>query len=65
METMKVSGMSCQHCVASVTEALEKLEGLSEVKVDLSAGEVSFKNNGVERQKIKTAISQIGFDPGD
>lgn len=57
--------MSCGHCVASVTEALEKLEGLTEVNVDLSAGEVSFENSGVEREKIKTAISQIGFDPED
>lgn len=65
METIKISGMSCQHCVASVTEALQKLEGLTEVKVDLSAGQASFKNNGVEREKIKMAISQIGFDPGD
>lgn len=65
METMKVSGMSCQHCVAAVTKALEGLEGLKEVHVDLAAGEVSFVNSGVKRETIRTAISQIGFDPGD
>ena len=65
METIKVSGMSCEHCVKAVTKALEEIEGLGEVAVDLSAGEVSFVNSGVEREKIKMAISQIGFDPGN
>ena len=65
MDTIKVSGMSCQHCVSAVTEALEKIEGLEKVIVDLPTNKVSFVNNGVEREKIRSAISQIGFDPGD
>ena len=65
MDTIKVSGMSCQHCVSAVTKALEELEGLEKVVVDLTKNEVSFVNNGVEREKIQSAISQIGFDPGE
>ncbi|PHR30177.1 MAG: mercury transporter [Desulfotalea sp.] len=65
METIKVSGMSCQHCVAAVTKALEELHGVDEVTVDLAAAEASFANSGVAREKIRSAISQIGFDPGD
>ena len=65
MDTIKVSGMSCQHCVSAVTKALEKLEGLEKVAVDLTTNEVSFVNNGVEREKIRSAISQIGFDPAE
>ncbi len=65
MDTIKVSGMSCQHCVSAVTKALEKIEGLEKVVVDLTTNEVSFVNNGVEREKIRSAISLIGFDPGD
>jgi len=65
MDTIKVSGMSCQHCVNAVTKALEELKGLEKVVVDLTTNEVSFVNNGVEREKIRTAISQIGFDPGE
>ena len=65
MDTIKVSGMSCQHCVNAVTKALETLEGLEKVVVDLTTNEVSFVNNGVERKQIQFAISQIGFDPGD
>ncbi len=65
MDTIKVSGMSCQHCVSAVAKALEKLEGLEKVVVDLTTNEVSFVNNGVEREKIRSTISQIGFDPGE
>ncbi|MFT5726802.1 MAG: copper chaperone [Desulforhopalus sp.] len=63
MDTIKVSGMSCKHCVSAVTKALEELEGLEKVVVDLTTNEVSFVNNGVEREKIRSVISQIGFDP--
>jgi len=65
MDTIRVSGMSCQHCVSAVTKALEKLEGLEKVVVDLTTNEVSFVNNGVEREIIRSAISQIGFDPAE
>jgi len=65
VDTIKVSGMSCQHCVGAVTKALEGIEGLEKVVVDLTVGEVSFVSNGVEREKIRSAISKIGFDPGD
>ena len=65
MDTIKVSGMSCKHCVSAVTKALEELEGLEKVVVDLTTNEVSFVNNGVKREKIRFAISQIGFDPGE
>ncbi len=65
METLKVSGMSCQHCVASVTKALEELAGIEDVAVDLEAGEVTYTSNGVERQRVKDAVSGIGFDPGE
>lgn len=64
METMKVKGMSCQHCVAAVKKALESLPGLSQVNVNLEAGEVTFASAGVDRGKIREAISKIGFEPG-
>ena len=65
METIKISGMSCQHCVGSVKTALEGLGGLKQVTVNLEAGEASFENSGIEREKIRAAITQIGFDPGE
>ena len=61
MASVKIKGMSCQHCVASTTKALEALPGISEVKVDLDKGEASFQGD-VDRQTIKEAIEKIGFE---
>jgi len=36
--TYSVSGMTCSHCVAAVTEEVSRLEGVSAVDVDLNAG---------------------------
>lgn len=64
METLKIKGMSCQHCAESVKKALEDISGLSQVSVKLEKGEASYNNSGVSLGDIKTAVSRIGFDPG-
>ena len=54
--------MSCQHCVAAVTKALNKPSGLKDVKVDLGKGEAIFENTGqISREKISQAIEEAGF----
>jgi len=65
MESLKIKGMSCQHCVGSVKKALEAIAGLSQVTVNLDAGEATFANSDVPREKIKAAIKKIGFEPGE
>lgn len=55
--------MSCQHCVASVTKALNDIEGIFDVKVDLEAGSATYNENSpVTIEAIKDAISSIGFE---
>jgi copper chaperone len=62
MEKVKIQGMSCQHCVMAVTKALNKIDGLKEVKVDLEKGEASFENQGqVSHEKIGQAVEEAGF----
>lgn len=65
MDSIKIKGMSCQHCVGSVKKALEDVSGLSEVRVDLDKGEATFANKDVTRERIRAAISKIGFEPGE
>ena len=38
MTTIKISGMSCQHCVMAVTKALGGIDGIKDVQVDLQKG---------------------------
>ena len=63
MSTIKVKGMSCQHCVGSVTKALSEIEGITNVQVDLDKGEATFtENSPVSEHTIKDAITKIGFE---
>jgi copper chaperone CopZ len=63
MPTIKISGMHCQHCSASVIKALTELEGLTEVTVDLAKNEASYtERTPVSLETIIEAITKIGFD---
>lgn len=63
MPTIKIKGMSCQHCVASVTEALSEISGISDAKVNLEAGEAMYNEAApVNGEIIKKAIKDIGFE---
>src|SRR3546814_6038248 len=44
--TYTVNGMTCGHCVASVTEEVSKLDGVTAVDVDLSSGRVTVESDG-------------------
>ena len=61
--TIPVYGMTCDHCVRAVTEALEKLEGVEKVKVSLSGGEavVSYDPSRVKIDDMDRAIEDAGY----
>ena len=59
---LKVKGMSCQHCVMSVTKVLSQLEGIKNVRVDLAKGEVQFDNTkAIASNQIEKAIEEAGY----
>ena len=60
---LKVKGMSCQHCVMSVTKALGQLQGIRNIQVDLAKGEVRFDNTKeVASNQIEKAIKDAGYE---
>ena len=63
-ETIKVEGMTCQHCVQTITEALNNITGLNTVNVDLVKKEVSvtFNEYETELKKISDKIIEVGFE---
>lgn len=61
-KTIKIEGMSCGHCVKSVEEALNSIEGVSSVDVSLEEKRAVIEAEGVEDNTLKTAIDDIGFD---
>jgi copper chaperone len=63
LSVLKVKGMSCQHCVMSVTKALNQLEGAKNVQVDLAKGEVRFDNTkAVALDRIEKVIQDAGYE---
>lgn len=63
--TVNVSGMTCEHCIASVKEELGELEGVREVSVDLHADGVSSVQIESDRElspeEISGAIEEAGY----
>jgi copper chaperone len=63
MATVRIKGMSCNHCVMAVTKALSGIDGVSNVKVDLAKGEATFdEETPVDRNVIGERIRKAGFE---
>ena len=61
---LKINGMSCQHCVKTVTDVLTELEGVQRVKVNLRKGEaiVHFDAPHITTTNLTEAITEAGFE---
>ncbi|MCB0990715.1 MAG: heavy-metal-associated domain-containing protein [Acidimicrobiales bacterium] len=55
-----VPGMSCGHCVASITKEVQSVDGVQSVDVDLDTKKVTVV--GGERGALVAAIDEAGFD---
>ena len=63
MTTIKIKGMSCQHCVMSVKKALDGLEGVQNVVVSLASGEATFDaSQSVSLDLVKERIHKAGYE---
>lgn len=60
-----VSGMTCSHCVSSVTEELFAIDGVQGVTVDLNAGGVSrvtiHSDRPIDEGSVKAAAEEAGY----
>ena len=63
--TLQVDGMTCEHCVASVTEELSEIDGVDSVEVDLNPGGASTvsvsADAGVEHDQLRAAVEEAGY----
>jgi copper chaperone CopZ len=58
---LEVEGMSCQHCVASVKNALEGFDTVTEATPDLSSGMVEVRGNHLDAGALVQAVEKAGF----
>ncbi len=59
--TYIVDGMSCQHCRATITDAVQRIPGVSGVEVDLDGGTVTVRGAGADDAAIRAAIDEAGY----
>lgn len=60
--TWTVTGMTCGHCVASVTEEVMELPGVETVDVVLDSGQVSVTSaQPLARDQVETAVTEAGY----
>ena len=60
--TYTVTGMTCAHCVAAVTEEVGAVPGVTGVEVDLATGALTVTSDTpVERAVIADAVDEAGY----
>jgi copper chaperone len=61
---LSVNGMSCNHCVRAIEQAVGEIDGTKEIKVELEKKEVSvsFDDKKVNLEQIIDAIQEEGYE---
>lgn len=65
--TLKVQGMTCQHCVKAIEKSVGKLSGVAEVAVNLANGQVDvhMDERQVVEAELRAAIESAGYQVMD
>ena len=61
--TWTVLGMTCAHCVSSVSEEVGALAGVGGVEVDLETGRLTLTSDGVvDEADVRAAVEEAGYE---
>ena len=61
--TYTVSGMTCAHCVTSVTEEITAIDGVTDVAVDLPSGAVAVtSDHPLDEGQVRAAVEEAGYE---
>jgi copper chaperone CopZ len=60
--TYTVTGLTCGHCVSSVTEEVQAISGVESVDVDLPTGDVSITSTEpIDEAAVRVAVEEAGY----
>lgn len=59
--TLKIEGMTCGHCKATVERVLQGVEGVETVLVDLKQGTAQVSGQGLDKEALKNAVIGAGY----
>jgi copper chaperone len=62
--TLGIRGMTCDHCVATVTTALKNVEGVKSASVSLNqeSAKVTYDNSKTSLDQLKQAVKAAGYE---
>ena len=58
--TFTVQGMTCGHCVSSVTEEVSEVAGVTDVQVDLESGQMVVTGDA-DASAVRAAVEEAGY----
>lgn len=60
-QTFEVTGMTCGHCVMTVTQAISEVPGITAVQVELATGEAQVRGDNIDEKAVRTAVAEAGY----
>ncbi|WP_433284776.1 heavy-metal-associated domain-containing protein [Micromonospora sp. CA-244673] len=61
--TYQVQGMTCGHCVNSVSTEVSALPAVTDVQVDLASGRVTVTSESpLDTDTVRAAVDEAGYD---
>jgi copper chaperone len=60
--TYSTPGISCAHCVTAITTEVGRIDGVSEIDVDLVAKSVTVTGEHLDDGAVRDAIDEAGYD---
>ena len=63
--TLKIDGMSCQHCVMSVKKAVNAVDGVTSSDVSIGSAVIVFDGQKTDSDKITASVNNAGYKVND
>lgn len=61
-KTLSIEGMSCNHCVKHVWNALDEVEGTTVIEVDLAGKRAVVEGESLNEGAMKAAVAEAGYE---
>lgn len=61
MRVFEVQGISCGHCVRSITQAVQALDPAAQVRVDIPSGRVEVDSERLDDRQVVDAMAAEGY----
>lgn len=60
--TLAIDGMHCDHCVDTVRDALDALDGVTVRNVDIGTAEIAYDASHVSDEQLADAVDDAGYE---